>query len=837
MVRYITRRIQMETQKEKAPATELEPSQKSGDPASIVAYKDTDGNRMLRVAEGNGVEEQHWRMRTVSWGAFARQLETPIWMDVDYAGYWQLTDEDRKKRKNTRGFFGGELRGPNKTGANLVGRDLITLDLERSGGVLPVDIEDKVREAFPFEHVVYATANHRPESKRLRMVAPASRMMSPDEYRGIILFLATRVGMENTDKKSAVPTQFMYYPTRPIGAETGYEWHRGDWFDVDAFISSIPGFHDKSTWPGEEAAREREHKTSTHAHSAPGIIGAFNRRFDVGTAISKWLSDVYEEGANGRYTYTAGSSVNGLRMYHGELSAFDLVRLHKFGERDTEFADEIDLRGARMGDRPSFIAMKEWVVSEFPELLDDVAAHAEESRAKDEQSVAEDPSKWRSLLYLNAKGGVDPGPYNISTILRYDPMIRGKIWYNEMSYVPNINEGVPWPSAPGPMSDTDHPEMEAYLDRVYHIKNKSAMNSAILVAANRNRRHPLREKVLSVPWDGIPRIETCLRDFCGVADTPAHRLMSRRWFVGGIARIFRPGVKFDYCLVLVGDQGLGKSQFFTRVAMDEDLYLELDQPLDGTKTVPELVQGRWIVEFAEMSTVNSTFSSQEAVKAFITKTEDPYRAPFATVPLPHKRQCIFGGTSNVPTFLKDKTGARRFWPVEVSREAMGRMWDTLTPSVVQQLWAEAYVAYQAGEKVGLTREEEDLMEPTKGVFTVENENTSPLSDFLDAPLPSGWNKMTDVERRVAYIAWQDPSNIPSYVSDNDRWEVITSADLSLYYLCGGDEMKNRRLSADGKRAIRSVTDAMGDVTGLGKSWKYGPHRHRGTFVKGWRRIK
>jgi predicted P-loop ATPase len=210
----------------------------------------------------------------------------------------------------------------------------------------------------------------------------------------------------------------------------------------------------------------------------------------------------------------------------------------------------------------------------------------------------------------------------------------------------------------------------------------------------------------SLHWDGTPRIETWASRYLGAAPTDLTHAIGSLWLISAIARIYRPGVKADHMLILEGEQGARKSTAL-KILAGEDWFTD-ELPDLGSKDAAIHMQGVWIVEIAELDAIGRAEVSR--IKAFLTRTTDRFRPPYGRHTVETKRQCVFAGTVNPDTYLRDETGNRRFWPIrcgEIDIEALRRDRD--------QLWAEAVARFNDGaiwwleEKALLqaSREEQD----------------------------------------------------------------------------------------------------------------------------------
>ena len=136
--------------------------------------------------------------------------------------------------------------------------------------------------------------------------------------------------------------------------------------------------------------------------------------------------------------------------------------------------------------------------------------------------------------------------------------------------------------------------------------------------------------------------------------------MGAKWLIGGVARIFQPGCKVDTCLILEGEQGLLKSTALRTLA--GDAFFTDDIADLGSKDSVMQTRGVLIIELAELDSMSREVSR---VKAFMSRQVDRIRPPYGRRVIEVPRECIFAGTTNKDTYLKDETGGRRFWPVKV----------------------------------------------------------------------------------------------------------------------------------------------------------------------------
>jgi predicted P-loop ATPase len=219
----------------------------------------------------------------------------------------------------------------------------------------------------------------------------------------------------------------------------------------------------------------------------------------------------------------------------------------------------------------------------------------------------------------------------------------------------------------------------------------------LIAIAHEQSYHPVLDYLEGVAWDGTPRIDNWLRDYCGAQDSPLNREFGAKFLIAAVRRIRQPGVKFDSMLVLEGEQGSGKSSLAARLAVREKWYCgSLDLNADA-KTKAEMLARAWIVECQELDGARK--ATLDAVKKFLSTPVDTYRRSYAHNAGHYPRHCVIIGTTNEDAYLRDLTGNRRFWPVRVGRIEIRRFSED-----IHQLWAEAVQREAAGEPITLSPE-------------------------------------------------------------------------------------------------------------------------------------
>jgi predicted P-loop ATPase len=238
-----------------------------------------------------------------------------------------------------------------------------------------------------------------------------------------------------------------------------------------------------------------------------------------------------------------------------------------------------------------------------------------------------------------------------------------------------------------------------WLTRNYDFAPSSALVAeAVEVLGRANAWHPVRTYLRSLQWDGEKRLTTWLAKYLGVRHTPYSARVGCWWMMGAVKRVLQPGAKFDYCMVLSGMQGKGKSTVFE--ILGGEWYGDTDLDLQS-KDAMSALRGKLIYEIAEMGALAR--SEERRQKSFLSRRVDEYRPVYGRREIKAPRQVVFGGTTNEHEWQKDPTGGRRFWPVECEFDTVDQAG---LREVRDQLFAEALARVEAGERYWPTFDEQ-----------------------------------------------------------------------------------------------------------------------------------
>lgn len=314
-------------------------------------------------------------------------------------------------------------------------------------------------------------------------------------------------------------------------------------------------------------------------------------------------------------------------------------------------------------------------------------------------------ASWRNDLLLNLNGTVKPVLANAITALRGAEEWSGALAYNEFANCTVLRKPAPWMKPGVDIHEEWTPNHDVLATEWLHHQgifvSVDVTGQAIEAVARECPFHPVRTYLKELTWDGVSRLESWLSEYLGVDPSPYAAAVGSRWMISAVARVFEPGAKADCCLILEGEQGIRKSTALRILA--EPWFTDEIADL-GSKDAALQTRGVWVIEIAELDSMSR--SEVGRIKAFMSRAVDRFRPPYGKRLITSPRQCVFAGSVNHGTYLRDETGGRRFWPVECKAEVI----DTDGLAVIRdQLWAEATYLYFEGkpwwlDSVSLNRE-------------------------------------------------------------------------------------------------------------------------------------
>ena len=533
----------------------------------------------------------------------------------------------------------------------------------------------------------------------------------------------------------------MYFPVVPKDGEFWCKRTEGPLLNPDDYLGKEEENDTHTSFTKSENSDDPGKKA--------GIIGAYNTVHSIKALLDNELSDIYEPTNDPkRYHYRGADSTAGvivgsdgyIRSFHASdpaygrrLCSFDLYRIHKFGNLDKGVP-----QGTPINELPSQKAMIAF-------------AKKDPAVQKEYQKRQQSQNTWKAKLKRDKMGNIVPCLANLNLILLNDPEL-SSIRYNLFSRQYEADH-LPWRRLTTYWSEGDRNNLFCYLEKNYGFYSGCKIAFGASIPTHRSY-HPIRDFINEQVWDGKERLETLLIDYLGAEDSLYTRAVTCKTMVAMVARIFSDvPVKFDYMPIICGPQGIGKSTLLSKLAIRSEWFTDSVSVADmrDVKKVGEKIQKKLIVEISELQGMPTT--ELESIKAFLSSSCDTFRKAYATDAEDCPRQCvIWGTTNNTDGYLRDTTGNRRFWPINVSGHGTKHAWD-LDEATVGQILAEAKYRLDQGEELYLSGDLAKVAETMQRDAMEKDDREGLVMQYLNTPLPENWDEMSIAERQNYIISW------------------------------------------------------------------------------------
>lgn len=669
---------------------------------------------VLDIVEADRADAKEWPSRTITWSELIDWVEHPASV------------------KECGGYVLGKFRGLRRVSRELVHRGALTLDVDHGWSGVP---EAAMRLGWAvLWHSTYRSA---PDQPRYRFIFPLSRPVTGAEYEIIAEHVAHRLGAEHFDRSSFRPNQFMWKPAH----------QRPEWYEHGRRDGVLLPVTQMLAEPLPELARPAPRRLrKKDPLLLNGAVGAFNRAHpDLDELIASYALP-YDKVGDDLWRFRGSVSQPGMGpiqgadslwySHHGTdpacgqaVSAFDLVRIHLHGDADEGCSEDTPVNRL-----PSYGAMMETALAD-PATRSLQAADLFGDDGEGGESVPSPGRDWLMELELDKNSKVKDTVGNKDLILENDPFFQ-RLVFDIRRYARMVGlDPLPWEKRPRwdeGLSEADEANAKAYIERTYRMKlSKSETVDLIARAANSRWFDPVEDMLLSLEWDGIERIETCLPV---AVHGPFERLAARMAVFGAVARALTPGCKTDFTLVLVGSEGLGKTRWVETMGLSPEWTVEL-KDIKNKDTWIDMSRA-WIAYSDELS--NMRRAEAEDLKSFLTRTHDNFRKPFERESKPQPRRAVVWATTNDAEFLRRQEGNRRFLPVRVVSDP-----SKLEPEYVRQVWAEAVAKYRdhpnPNELLYMSRAEEALARQHREGFTLEEPLVGQVAAYLAMTVPGDWD--------------------------------------------------------------------------------------------------
>ena len=408
---------------------------------------------------------------------------------------------------------------------------------------------------------------------------------------------------------------------------------------------------------------------------------------------------------------------------------------------------------------------------------------------------------------LNNLGKPVSSPQNVVLILESFESKMTLLGYNEFTGAVEKLDKTPWETLKGEWDSEDTSLFSVYIDKQFHFTpKKDYIEDAVLEVARRRKFNPVKERIESVEWDGVPRVKNFFQTLLGCENNIYTREVSKMFLTGLIGRVYKPGIKFDNVPVLIGPQGIGKSTVARRLLPDAFT----DTPISFGKTQEDYRMLKYVcvVEIPELQGLKK--SDINRVKGFLSASYDMCRELYKT----HKKQPrhnVFIATGNSKAFLRDFGVERRFYPLNCGESIVDEHPMNVSENYFLQILAEARLLFYQYGIMFPKRTTSAELEEIQSDFKEEDIEKELINEFLDDfPAPDDWTDYTLSDKKEYYRIWKgyEKETEKYYTATGENLVSITYTSELAYILF--DEERSRGRSSKYAPKIREVLDNRDD---------------------------
>lgn len=816
-------------------------------------------NTRFYIAVGQSAKSKFWKNISYTWSDFVDRAAQVVRTHETYATYIGLSKDEQGVIKDVGGFVGGYLDKGRRKPENVISRQLLTLDLDFA----PVDFWQHFKMFYNCAAVMHSTHKHAPNNPRYRIIVPLDREVTTSEYEAIARKFAELLNIEYFDPTTFESNRLMFWASCSKDAEFIFERQDGAFLSADYMLGLYKDWRNIGEWSfsSKKNPLKGEHlnKAQENPCEKKGIVGLFCRAFTIEEAINEFLSDIYTPVGSGRYSYANGTTAGGAIVYEDGLflyshhatdpagcmlcNAFDLVRIHKYGQLDAgdpalsgrnaksykqmaEFA-----RGLRQVKTTAATEARKSINSAFSPYAKSISNEPIDTEIPTQKAIdfkaacdiftpfvvqipktniktskiKQDPPKtpviqgedWLGLMDVDDSGKYQNTDNNISLILRNDEYLKDCFAFNRFDNKRYVIRSLPWRgiSEPEPIRDVDYSGVRNYIGMFYGITAVGKIDDALALEFERKNFHPVQDYLNGLTWDGVPRVDALLIRCFGTDNNIYTREAIRKSLCAAVARAYYPGAKYDNVLTLVGVEGTKKSTFFKKLG--GRWFSDSFNAITGRESFEQL-QGAWIIEMGELAGLRK--AEVEQIKHYITKTEDTFRIAYGRTVETFKRSCVFFATTNDRTFLKSTTGNRRFMPIDVHPERVTLdVFSDEFEEIIPQIWAECKALYLSGEPLFLSVEANAIANRYRQEHTDTDERAGMFEEFINTLLPVSWDDWS-LEARRNYFSNPLMREQQGVILRNE----ITVAEIWCECLGRNKEDMNRNNTREINHALRQL---------------------------------
>ena len=419
--------------------------------------------------------------------------------------------------------------------------------------------------------------------------------------------------------------------------------------------------------------------------------------------------------------------------------------------------------------------------------------------------------EWKSYLEHDPKGNILNKSTNYIIYLTHSSKYKDKFRYNDFTKQKEFNGRE--------FNDFDLNILYNDIERDLDLSSRAKMDSALMEVFDKNKYNPIIDYLNTVEWDGQKRIESLFIDLLDADDTELNRYMTKIWFVAAVKRIFEPGCKFDNMIVLQGEQGIGKSSICDLISLKYSNNVSLNEI--GSKDLINKLNRTWIAVVDELDSFNKKEMSN--IKTFISNTKDTARLAFGKYAETYSRHCVFIGSTNDSTFLRDNTSLveRRFWVIKCNKTSKdGKIFNVLKPEYINQLWAESVSCYRENPNMYLDISKELMEDFANSMMQFKTFSDDVVMDYVNAIL----EKTSHLDSKGEFRSERD---MLEQYNDSKTYEDRANDKIcKIPYSYLRFVLKNHYHE---ERTGKYIDN------GLGNNWKYQSIRYKDNICRGFAR--
>ena len=701
--------------------------------------------------------------------------KTPVYEVEEY----QYTEE--YKLTKAYYFISGEFTENNsgayhRNNGGLLSRDLICIDIEDTK-MDTTEVLNTIQESLKeYKYVLYSTFKHEESNPRLRLVLEPTREILENEYKPTIQHVMALVGV-NYDDKCETWSQLSGLPIVKKGNKY-------------IFIKHLDGL----PYPVQEAVKEEKKVIATYSNEPIKKIPHDQAISIMEKYIDNEKNNLLERNNNylSCLTVIAKSVVTGEIEYDTAIECMEMLALGNVEWKENNLK-ELNGEITRADGSIEYFKNNYTFISKF-------------QKTQQGLQVTNAVTKKKMKISTNESGKVIQTLENLEKII----LSITPVAYNELKEVIEITES----NGKVKQLTKRHKELlRSAIEKRYKIKvNAIDIETALVGASERYRYHPIKSKILSTKWDGIPRAESFFIDVLGVEDNVYNRECTRKWLLAGVYRAFKPGTKFDEMLIIHGEQGLGKSTTF--------LKLSLGCHLETTEEIKEELMRKalrsWFVELSELSTIKKT--NNDTVKAWLSTPVDCVKKLYDRDPQDYPRSFIVCGTTNDKEILKDRTGNRRYWLMYGELEKRTLDIKDVDEEYILQLWSEVYQWYLKKESLLISDETKLYMEKLSSGALEHNPLEERVNSILEMKVPNNWHDfIVNKDSRFKYYNYVNDyvSYGKSDINFPQQTQILDITTRELHFLLGNGTGYNSDLR--GNLLAKDINKVMNNLPNWKKS--------------------